>query len=211
MTRSMVRLASILVAGCLALFAGRALAAAITPPDALVKTVTLEVLDIVSADQEIQAGNVQKVIGLVEAKVLPHFSFESMTALAMGVNWRKATAEQKTRLAQSFKILLVRTYASAITSYRDERFEFLPLRAKPNDTDVTVKVRVHKPGRQSVAIDYDMERTASGWKCYNVYVAGVSLVLNYRTEFASEIRRNGIDGLIDALETKNQKLEAAAK
>jgi phospholipid transport system substrate-binding protein len=210
MPQSMVRLASVLVSGCLFLFAGQALAAT-TAPDALVKTVTLEVLEIVSKDKEIQAGNVQKVIGLVEAKVLPHFSFESMTALAMGVNWRKATPEQKTRLVQAFKILLVRTYASAITSYRDEKFEFLPLRAKPADTDVTVKVRVIKPGRQAVAIDYDMENTAGGWKCYNVYVAGVSLVLNYRTEFAAEIRRNGIDGLISALETKNQKLEAAEK
>ncbi len=210
MPQSMVRLASVLVSGCLFLFAEQALAAT-TAPDALVKTVTLEVLEIVSKDKEIQAGNVQKVIGLVEAKVLPHFSFESMTALAMGVNWRKATPEQKTRLVQAFKILLVRTYASAITSYRDEKFEFLPLRAKPADTDVTVKVRVIKPGRQAVAIDYDMENTAGGWKCYNVYVAGVSLVLNYRTEFAAEIRRNGIDGLISALETKNQKLEAAEK
>lgn len=210
MPQSMVRLASVLVSGCLFLFAGQALAAT-TAPDALVKTVTLEVLEIVSKDKEIQAGNVQKVIGLVEAKVLPHFSFESMTALAMGVNWRNATPEQKTRLVQAFKILLVRTYASAITSYRDEKFEFLPLRAKPADTDVTVKVRVIKPGRQAVAIDYDMENTAGGWKCYNVYVAGVSLVLNYRTEFAAEIRRNGIDGLISALETKNQKLEAAEK
>jgi phospholipid transport system substrate-binding protein len=210
MPQSMVRLASVLVSACVLLFAGQARAAT-TPPDALVKTVTLEVLEIVSKDKEIQAGNVQKVIGLVEAKVLPHFSFESMTALAMGVNWRNATPEQKTRLVQAFKILLVRTYASAITSYRDERFEFLPLRAKPTDTDVTVKVRVLKPGRQAVAIDYDMENTAGGWKCYNVYVAGVSLVLNYRTEFAAEIRRSGVDGLIGVLEAKNQKLEAAAK
>jgi phospholipid transport system substrate-binding protein len=207
----MVGLLPMLMAGGMILVAGRALAAEVTPPDALVKTVTLDVLEIVSADKEIQAGNVQKVIGLVEAKVLPHFSFESMTALAMGVNWRKATPEQKPRLVQAFKTLLVRTYASAITSYRDEKFEFLPLRAKPTDTDVTVKVRVLKPGRQPVAIDYDMEKTANGWKCYNMYVAGVSLVLNYRTEFSTEVRRSGIDGLINALEKKNQTLEASAK
>lgn len=207
----MVRLLPMLVAGGMILLAGRALAAEVTPPDALVKMVTLEVLEIVSKDKEIQAGNVQKVIGLVEEKVLPHFSFESMTALAMGVNWRKAAPEQKRRLVHAFRTLLVRTYASAITSYRDEKFEFLPLRAKPADTDVTVKVRVIRPGRQAVAIDYDMEKTARGWKCYNMYVAGVSLVLNYRTEFAAEIRRNGIDGLVGALEAKNQKLEAAAK
>jgi phospholipid transport system substrate-binding protein len=193
-----------------ALFAPYALAE-VTPPDELVKSVTLETLEIVSKDKDIQAGNVEKIIGLVEAKVLPHFSFDSMTALAMGVNWRKATPEQRKKLIEQFKTLLVRTYASAITSYRDEKFEFLPLRAKPTDTDVTVNVRVLKSGRQPVALDYDMEKTADGWKCYNVYVAGVSLVLNYRTEFANEVRKSGIDGLIAVLEKKNKKLEAEAK
>ena len=185
--------------------------ATVTPPDELVKSVTLEVLEIVSKDKEIQAGNVEKVIVLVDAKVLPHFSFDSMTALAMGVHWRKATSEQKSKLMREFRTLLVRTYASAIASYRDEKFEFLPLRAKPTDTDVTVNVRVLKSGRQPVAIDYDMEKTASGWKCYNMYVAGVSLVLNYRTEFANEVRKSGIDGLIAVLQKKNKQLEAGAK
>lgn len=207
----MVRLLPMLVAGGMILLAGRAPAAEVTPPDVLVKEVTLEVLEIVSKDREIQAGKVEKVIELVKAKVLPHFSFDSMTALAMGVNWRNATVEQKNRLTQEFKTLLVRTYASAITSYRDERFEFQPLRAKPTDTDVTVNVRVHKPGRKPIAIDYDMEKTPSGWKCYNMYVAGVSLVLNYRTEFGNEIRRSGIDGLITVLETKNATLGARAQ
>jgi len=211
MRRMTVRLLSMLVAGGMILLAGRALAAEITPPEVLVKNVTNEVLEIVSKDREIRTGNVDRVIDLVKAKVFPHFSFDSMTALAMGVNWRKATAEQKARLMEAFKTLLVRTYASALTSYRDERFEFLPLRARPTDTDVTVNVRVHKPGRKPIALDYDMERTASGWKCYNMYVAGVSLVLNYRTEFANEVRRSGIDGLITVLETKNAKLGARAQ
>lgn len=206
----MIRKISALLFCAMALFALRA-PAEVTPPDELVKSVTLETLEIVSKDQEIQAGNVEKIIGLVEAKVLPHFSFDSMTALAMGVNWRKATPEQKAKLVEQFKTLLVRTYASAITSYRDEKFEFLPLRAKPTDTDVTVNVRVLKSGRQPIALDYDMEKTANGWKCYNVYVAGVSLVLNYRTEFANEVRKSGIDGLIEVLEKKNKKLEAEAK
>ena len=206
----MSRLICLLLSSCLALFAPPS-SAAVMPPDELVKNVTLEVLDIVSTDKEIQAGNVEKVIGLVDAKVLPHFSFDSMTALAMGVNWRKATPEQKAKLIREFRTLLVRTYASAITSYRDEKFEFLPLRAKPTDTDVTVNVRVLKSGRQPVAIDYDMEKTANGWKCYNMYVAGVSLVLNYRTEFTNEVRKSGIDGLIAVLEKKNKELEAGAK
>ncbi len=204
----MNRFLKLFLAGCMALFALRGAAAELTPPDKLVKEVTLEVLEIVSKDREIQAGNVQKVIGLVEDKVLPHFSFEGMTALAMGVSWRQTTAEQKQRLTQEFKTLLVRTNASAITTYRDEQFEFLPLRAKPPDTDVTVNVRVLKSGRQPISIDYDMEKTPRGWKCYNVYVGGVSLVLNYRTEFAAEVRKSGIDGLIGVLEKKNKQLAA---
>jgi phospholipid transport system substrate-binding protein len=206
----MVRFLVVMMFFATALFAPCA-PAEVTPPDELVKKVTLETLEIVSNDKDIQAGNVEKIINLVEARVLPHFSFDSMTALAMGVNWRKTTPEQKTKLIKEFKTLLVRTYASAITSYRDEKFEFLPLRAKPTDTDVTVNVRVLKSGRQPIALDYDMEKTADGWKCYNVYVAGVSLVLNYRTEFANQVRKNGIDGLIDVLEKKNKQLEAEAK
>lgn len=204
----MNRVLTYLFVGCLALLVPQAAVAELTPPDKLVKDVTLEVLGIVVKDREIQAGNVQKVIGLVEEKVLPHFSFESMTALAMGVHWRQTSPEQKQRLTQEFKTLLVRTYASAITTYRDETFEFLPLRAKPTDTDVTVNVRVVRSGRQAVDLDYDMEKTPRGWKCYNVYVGGVSLVLNYRTEFAAEVRKSGIDGLIGVLEKKNKQLAA---
>lgn len=207
----MNRFLTLLLAGGFALLALRVAATELVPPDQLVKDVTLEVLDIVSKDREIQAGNVQKVIGLVEDKVLPHFSFGSMTALAMGVNWRQTTPEQKERLTQEFKTLLVRTYASAITTYRDEQFEFLPLRAKPTDTDVTVHARVLRSGRQPVALDYDMEKTPRGWKCYNVYVGGVSLVLNYRTEFAAEVRKSGVDGLIGVLEKKNKHLEAGTQ
>lgn len=207
----MNRFLTLLMAGGFALLALRVAATELVPPDKLVQDVTLEVLDIVSKDREIQAGNVQKVIGLVEDKVLPHFSFGSMTALAMGVNWRQTTPEQKERLTQEFKTLLVRTYASAITTYRDEQFEFLPLRAKPTDTDVTVHARVLRSGRQPVALDYDMEKTPRGWKCYNVYVGGVSLVLNYRTEFAAEVRKSGVDGLIGVLEKKNKHLEAGTQ
>jgi phospholipid transport system substrate-binding protein len=178
-------------------------------PDALVKQVTLEVLDIVKQDRDIQAGDHKKIIALVEEKVLPHFDFEAMTRIAMGRNWRQATPEQKKRLVVEFKTLLVRTYSSAISSYQDQKFEFRPLRAEPNATDVTVNVRVIQSGREPVAIDYDMENTPNGWKCYNVYVAGVSLVANYRTEFDSEVRRGGVDGLLKSLEAKNKSLEHA--
>jgi phospholipid transport system substrate-binding protein len=176
-------------------------------PDALVKGVTLEVIDIIAKDKEIKAGSRAKLVSVIEAKVLPHFNFTAMTALAMGQNWGKSTPEQKKQLTEAFKTLLVRTYASALAAYSEQKFDFRPLRAKPTDTDVTVNVRVLQPGAQAVTIDYSMEKTASGWKCYDVIVGGVSLVANYRTEFANTVRNSGIDGLIRDLQKKNSSME----
>ena len=181
----------------------------VTPPDVLVKTVTMEVVDLIAKDKEIRAGNRAKLIEVIEAKVLPHFNFASMTSLAMGQNWNKATPEQKKLLIEEFKTLLVRTYASALAAYSDQRLDFRPLRAKPTDTDVTVNVRVMQSGAQPVPIDYSMEKTGSGWKVYDVMVGGVSLVANYRTEFTATIRESGIDALIKSMQTKNRALEAA--
>jgi phospholipid transport system substrate-binding protein len=174
-------------------------------PDALVKNVTLEVVDLITKDKEIKAGSRAKLIQVIEAKVLPHFNFNSMTALAMGQNWGKANAEQRKQLTEEFKTLLVRTYASALAAYSEQKFDFRPLRAKPTDTDVTVNVRVIQPGAQPVTIDYSMEKTANGWKVYDVMVGGVSLVANYRTEFANTVRASGVDGLIGDLKKKNQE------
>jgi phospholipid transport system substrate-binding protein len=182
-----------------------------TPPDVLVKSVTLEVVELIAKDKEIRSGNRGKLIGLINDKVLPHFNFASMTALAMGQHWNKASPEQKKRLTEEFKTLLVRTYASALAAYSEQKFDFRPLRAKPTDTDVTVNVRVLQQGAQPVPIDYSMEKTAEGWKVYDVMVGGVSLVANYRTEFANVIRESGIDGLIKSLQTKNRALEGAGK
>ncbi|HVP08822.1 MAG TPA: ABC transporter substrate-binding protein [Burkholderiales bacterium] len=187
--------------------------AEMTPPDVLVKTVTLEVVDILQKDKDIQGGGPagrKKVIALIETKVLPHFNFQAMTASAVGHNWAKASPEQKTRLNDEFKTLLVRTYSSALAAYSNQKFEFRPLRAKPTDTDVTVNVRVVQSGAQPVTIDYDMEKRADGWKVWDVRVAGVSLVANYRTEFDTQVRQGGIDGLIKALQAKNRSLEAPA-
>jgi phospholipid transport system substrate-binding protein len=178
-------------------------------PDVLVKNVTTEVLELITKDKEIRSGSRAKLIEVIEAKVLPHFNFGSMTALAMGQSWSKATPEQKKRLVEEFKVLLVRTYASALSAYSEQRFDYRPLRARPTDTDVTVNVRVLQSGAQPVAIDYSMEKTASGWKVYDVMVGGVSLVANYRTEFNAAVRESGIDGLIRNLQAKNRSLEAA--
>jgi phospholipid transport system substrate-binding protein len=199
-----------------ALFALLALAAALplraqeVPPDQLVKTVTLEVVDLIAKDKEIRSGNRAKLVELIDAKVLPHFNFGAMTALALGQSWNKATPEQKKRLTEEFRTLLVRTYASALAAYSDQKFDFRPLRAKPTDTDVTVQVRVIQAGAQPVPIDYSMEKTAAGWKVYDVMVGGVSLVANYRTEFNNVVRESGIDGLIKNLTTKNRTLDAPA-
>ena len=179
------------------------------PPDVLVKNVTTEVVELITKDKEIRAGNRSKLIQVIEAKVLPHFNFSSMTALAMGQNWSKATPEQKKRLVEEFRTLLVRTYASALAAYSEQRFDYRPLRARPTDTDVVVNVRVIQSGAQPVPIDYSMEKTAAGWKVYDVMVGGVSLVANYRTEFNSTVREVGIEGLIRNLQAKNRSVDAA--
>jgi len=173
-------------------------------PDVLVQRVTLETVDLISKDKEIKAGSRAKLIDLIDAKVVPHFNFTSMTALAMGQHWNKATPEQKKRLTEEFRVLLVRTYASALAAYSTQKFDFRPLRAKPSDTDVTVQVRVLQQGAQPVPIDYSMEKTSAGWKVYDVQVGGVSLVANYRTEFANAVRSSGVEGLLKDLENKNR-------
>lgn len=177
-----------------------------TAPDALVKNVTLEIVELIAKDKEIRSGSRAKLVSVIEEKVLPHFNFNAMTALAMGQNWGRANPEQKKRLTEEFRTLLVRTYASALAAYSEQKFDFRPLRAKSTDTDVTVNVRVLQPGAQPVTIDYSMEKTASGWKVYDVMVGGVSLVANYRTEFANTVRASGIDGLIKDLTAKNRSL-----
>lgn len=186
-------------------------AAAQEAPDQLVKTVTLEVVELITKDREIKAGNRAKLVQLIDAKVLPHFNFSAMTALALGQSWNRATADQKKRLTEEFRTLLVRTYASALAAYSEQKLDFRPLRAKSTDTDVTVQVRVLQTGAQPVPIDYSMEKTSTGWKVYDVMVGGVSLVANYRTEFNNVVRESGIDGLVKNLSTKNRALEAPEK
>ncbi len=176
-------------------------------PDALVKEVTTEVLDIVRADKAIQAGDSRAAVDLVENKVLPHFDFRAMTSLAVGRDWRQASKEQQEKLVSEFTTLLVRTYSNALTTYRDQRVDYKPLRAVEGDTDVTVRTEVRQPGARPVSIDYSLEKQGDEWKVYDVVVAGVSLVTNYRSSFANEVRNSGIDGLIASLEEKNTHLK----
>ncbi|OIP07719.1 MAG: hypothetical protein COW56_08065 [Rhodocyclales bacterium CG17_big_fil_post_rev_8_21_14_2_50_68_7] len=178
-------------------------------PDALVRNVTSEVLTIVRSDRELQAGSHKRAIDLVETKILPHFDFTAMTALAMGREWRSATPEQRRQLTAEFRTLLVRTYSNALTAYKNQSVEFKPFRMQAGETDVVVRSQVVQPGAKPVTIDYNLEKTPEGWKVYDVVVGGVSLVTNYRSTFAQEVRSGGIDGLIRSLQAKNRSLETA--
>jgi len=179
-------------------------------PDVLVKSITEEVVAVLKQDKDIQAGNPKKIEELIEAKVLPHFNFTRMTRIAMARNWRLATPEQQKELTGEFKTLLVRTYSTALSNYRDQVIDYKPLRAKPEDVEVTVRSEVKQSGSsQPVAIDYEMEKTPNGWKVYDVKVGGVSLVTTYRDTFTSEVKERGVDGLIKSLAAKNRQSERA--
>ncbi len=179
-------------------------------PDALVKSISQEVIAVLKQDKDIQAGDPKKVEALIETKVLPHFNFTRMTQIAMARNWRLATPEQRKELTSEFKTLLVRTYSTALSNYRDQQIDYKPLRAKPEDVEVTVRSEVKQSGSsQPVAIDYEMEKTPNGWKVYDVKVGGVSLVTTYRDTFTSEVKEHGVDGLIKSLAAKNRQSERA--
>jgi phospholipid transport system substrate-binding protein len=196
----------VVIALCFSVFAS-AVSAQDLAPDAQVKKITDEVIGVIKQDKDIQGGNQKKINDLVDAKVLPYFNFSHMTALAVGRNWPKASAEQQKMLTSEFRTLLVRTYSSALSTYKNQVIEFKPLRAAAADTDVTVRTQVKQPGAEPINIDYSMEKIPSGWKVYDVAVGGVSLVTNYRETFNAEIRDGGVDSLIKSLASKNRSLE----
>ena len=179
--------------------------AEVLQPDALIKNTVQEVLAIVKQDKDIQSGNQQKILELVEAKVLPHFNFTRMTRLAVGKSWRTATSAQKQALEAEFRNLLVRTYTRAFTVYRDQNVEVKPFKMADSATEVTVKTVIVQPGGlPPTQVNYDMEKTADGWKVYDFSIEGVSLVTTYRGTFADQIQQVGIDGLIKTLLENNQ-------
>lgn len=176
-------------------------------PDVLLQTVTLEVLDMIRQDKDIQAGNPAKVADLVEMKILPHFDFPRMTRIAVARNWSLASAAQQAALTAEFKTLLVRTYSTALAAYRNQVIEFRPLRAAPGE-EVTVRSVVRQSGTATIGMDYDMERLPGGWKVYDIKIDGMSLVTTYRETFASKVRESGVDGLIRTLSEKNRQGDA---
>ena len=173
-------------------------------PDALVRTISEDVLAAIRQDKALQAGDARRIAALVEKRVLPHFDFRRTTQIAMGGNWRHATPEQQEELTREFRALLVRTYSGALAGYRDQAIAYRPLRMRPGDTEVTVRTIVRQAGAEPIVIEYDMERAAADWKVYDVRVSGISLVATYRSAFAEEVRNHGIDGLIQALVAKNR-------
>ncbi|MBT9467371.1 ABC transporter substrate-binding protein [Hydrogenophaga sp.] len=172
-------------------------------PDALVKRLSSDVLASVKADPAIQAGDVNRIVALVDTKILPSVNFTRMTSSAVGRFWRQATPEQQKQLQDEFKILLVRTYSGALGEVKDQTVTFKPMRSKPEDTEVVVRSEVRGKG-DPIQLDYRMEKTAGGWKIYDINVLGVWLVETYRTQFAQEINAKGIDGLIASLVQRNK-------
>lgn len=172
-------------------------------PDELVKKVSDEVLAAVKSDKQLAAGDKQKALKLAEEKVLPHIDFHEATRLAVGKSWSQASPEQKQKLVEEFRRMLVRTYSSAIQAYEGQTMKVQPVRMKPEDTDVTVRNQYIRAGGKPVQLDYQMHKTDNGWKIYDIVVEGVSLVLTYRSEFDAVVKQQGIDGLIKRLADKN--------
>ena len=172
-------------------------------PDALIKRLSTEVIDTVKSDKAIQAGDINKIIALVDAKVMPHVNFQRMTASAVGRHWRGATPEQQKRLQDEFKTLLVRTYAGALTQVKDQTVALRPFRAAAEDTEVVVRTEIKGKG-EPIQLDYRLEKANPDWKIYDVNVLGVWLVEQYKSSFAQEIGTGGIDGLIGKLAERNK-------
>jgi phospholipid transport system substrate-binding protein len=192
------------------IFAGSVSAQAVdqSTPDGLIKTVVSDVMASVKSDPEIQKGNIPRIVDLVDKKIVPYTDMRRTTEMAMGPNWKKATPEQQAQLVNEFKNLLIRTYSGALSQLRDQTIQFKPLRAAPDDKEVVVKTVVIGRG-DPVPLDYRLEKTANGWKVYDMNIMGVWLVEAYRNQFANQISQNGVEGLVKFLQDRNKQLAAA--
>jgi len=195
-----------LMASFTAPFTGTALAADVAP-DAFVRGISNEVIDTAKTDKAIQAGDIGKIIALVDSKVMPNVNFEAVTRSAVGPKWREATAEQRSKLQAEFKVLLVRVYAGALTQIKDQTTEITKTLPVPGGSQVVVQSEVRGKG-EPIKLDYRLDKTDAGWKIIDVNVGGIWLVTSYRSQFAQELSSGGIDGLINKLVERNK---AAAK
>lgn len=177
-------------------------------PDALIKRVSEEILETAKTDKQIQAGNQQRIMEVVQSKVIPHVNFQRMTSMAAGRFWREATPDQQSALTSEFRTLLIYTYSGAIAQIRNQKLEFKPLRAAPDDTEVEVRSSVIQSRGEPIQLNYRLEKTPNGWKIFDVNILGAWLVETYKGSFASEISKGGIDGLIRTLSERNKRLAA---
>lgn len=177
-----------------------------TEPEAMVKRVTEEVLEVLRQDAALKGGDRQRAMKLIEDKVAPHFDFQRMTGLAVGKGWQEADATQRQTLVTEFRTLLVRTYANALTNYRDQTVSFKP--GTGGGDEATIRSQINKPGAKPISLDYQLARTGGEWKVYDIVVDNASLVTNYRGSFQAEIAKGGIAGLTRALQEKNRRGEA---
>ena len=210
----MISTKRVILSGLMALSLGlgavsSSLAADASAPDLLIRQLSLETLEAVKSDKAIQAGDMQKIIALVDAKVMPNVNFQRMTSSAVGRFWRQATPDQQKRLQDEFKTLLVRTYAGALREVKDQSIALKPLRGSPEDTEVVVRTEIRGKG-EPIQLDYRLEKIGAVWKIYDINVLGIWLADQYRNSFAQEIGANGIDGLIKSLANKNAKNASAA-
>ncbi|MBC7490495.1 MAG: ABC transporter substrate-binding protein [Glaciimonas sp.] len=180
-------------------------------PDALIKRISLDVIETAKADKSIQGGNQQRILALVEEKIIPYVDFDRMTSLASGRFWREATTDQKKQLTEEFRSLLIFTYSGALSQVRDQKIDFKPMRGSAADTEVEVRSQVSQSRGEPIQLNYRMEKVANSWKIYDVNILGAWLVESYKGTFASEIGRSGIDGLIKALSNKNKARVTKAK
>jgi phospholipid transport system substrate-binding protein len=175
-------------------------------PDVLVKRISADVIETVKADKDIQSGNRNKIMELVNSKILPYVDAEKMTAQAAGRFWRQATPEQQKRLSEEFRTLLVYTYSGALSQIKNETVEFKPMRSEPTDTDVEVRSQVNVTRGEPITLNYRLSKGAQGWKIYDINVLGAWLVETYKGTFAAEINKSGVDGLITKLADRNKQL-----
>ena len=205
----MKRLSSIILG--FVLFCASAIAHANVPADVFVKGVADDVLTIVKKDKDIQNGDQEKIFALAEEKIMPNFNFDHVCRLVLGKNFSKASKEQQDAFQREFRTLLIRTYASALSKYRNQTIEYKPMRDIADDKQVTVKTQILQPGGQPIAVHYTLEQMSDVWKVYDITIEGVSLVTNYRGQFSNEIRQGGMDGLIQKLVEKNKSNATAKK